>query len=66
MWKVAPSAALPAVLVTSIVGATSSTVTVAEPVLDVSLFSSSLACAVTVFVWVEPALPETVSVNEQV
>jgi hypothetical protein len=38
-----------AALVTVIVGKTLSTVTVADPLLDVSLFSSSFACAVTVF-----------------
>jgi hypothetical protein len=53
------------VFVTVIVGRTLSTVTVAEPLLDVSLFSSSLAWAVTVFVCGEPALPDTVWVNEQ-
>src|SRR5262245_49600702 len=54
------------VFVTLIVGATLSTVTLAEPVFDVSLASSSFACAVTVFVCDDPALPDTFWLNEHV
>ena len=50
---------------TSIIGNTSPNVTVASSVALSELPSSSEAVAVTVFTWSVPALPDRLSVNEQ-